>query len=451
MGAAARPRPLRRAGARAARRRSGWRSRGTGPPSSAAPARRRADVAPDALRRKALVTWEASDLDALALDGAGGPRHLVRAAWQVPRGGGLPLRRVDARGHGARRARSRSTRSGRRFGQLPADAFLAGRRGRRRRRRPRSTVTLAPHGGARVVHRRRRRVPRPPRRRDRGPPRGGRRARRRLRPAGRDRRALDARGAISSTGTSWARGADEVIDVKLQEGGHAVTLARSGAQWHEQTPVDRPVEPEVGRAFLDRLLEVQATSLAPAAGADLAALGLAPPRGDRARRVARWATATDERIELVELGAEQGGVVHVRRVEDGVVATLPAERGGGAPARRPGAAIEEGARPPAGGLPVAARHRAARRAALRAEPRRASGGSSSRKARAWRPTPALLTELAEALAGLSVERWVGAARARAGARPAAPRDRGRRRRRRRARAPSRWPWARPRARARSRG
>src|SRR5262249_58339772 len=51
-------------------------------------------------------------------------------------------------------------------------------------------------------------------------------------------------------------------------------------------------------------------------------LGLDPPRATV--RVASLLGEGGERIELVEVGAEQGGLVHVRRIEDGAFATVPA-------------------------------------------------------------------------------------------------------------------------------
>src|SRR5262249_45253694 len=117
----------------------------------------------------------------------------------------------------------------------------------------------------------------------------------------------------------------------------------------------------------------------------------------------------EDRIEALEVGAEREGVVYVRRVEDGAILVVPREA---AEALSPS---EIALRPKKIFDEPAASFRMIRvsgpRGVQRAE-RRADG--------AWvlvEPhgeglslDPGLLSELADSVAGLAVERWVGAAR-----------------------------------------
>ncbi len=362
-------------------------------------------IMPDELRRRALVSWEASDLDALTLEGAGGPRRLVRAPWRVPRGGAFRFDGSTPEGT-ARVSEVALDQLWEALGQLKVDAFLTEAEAANAPA-PEVTVTLAPHGAPRVSIAVGGACPGHPDdttavRREAGAPLVAGCVPRGVIPA------LSVPAANLVDRHLVGARADEVIDVKLEEGGHAITLARSGAHWHEQTPVDRAVEPDVGRAFLDRLLEVQASSLAPAAGADLAALGLSPPRAT-VRVASTLGDGRGERIELVEVSAEHDGTVHARRVEDGVVATLPA---GAAEALLPD--------------DLALRSKKALDLKLGdVRSLRVTGPLGTQRFERsptgeWKlldphdeglaPDAALLTELAEALAGLSVERWVGAAR-----------------------------------------
>ncbi len=361
-------------------------------------------VDPDTLRRKALVTWEASDLDALALDGAGGPRRLVRASWQVPRGAAF---RFDGGLEGTARASAAALdRVWEALDRLKADAFLTDAESTAAPP-PEVTVTLMPHGGRRVTLDLGGACPGHPDdviavRREEGAASVGACVPRGVLPALSqpasemvDRHLLGAR-------------ADEVIDVKVDEGGHALALARSGAHWHEQAPADRTIDPDVGRAFLDRLLEVEATQLSAASGADLPALGLAPPRAT-VRVASALGDGKGERIETVELGTDVGGVVHARRVEDGVVAAVPVDA---AEALRPD------------DLALRSRKaldlKASDFRSLRVTGPLGTQRFERRPAGEWIlhepradglvPDAGLLTELAETLGALGVERWVGAPR-----------------------------------------
>jgi hypothetical protein len=118
---------------------------------------------------------------------------------------------------------------------------------------------------------------------------------------------------------------DEIVEVKLTEGDRRLELARADAEWHLRAPEDRRVPTEVGRALVQALVDVEATRVAGAGAA-----GLDPPRATL--RVVSTppgaAGAAGERVETIEIGAERGGVVHVRRLEDGAVLEVPAATAG---------------------------------------------------------------------------------------------------------------------------
>jgi Domain of unknown function (DUF4340) len=361
------------------------------------------EVAPESLRRRELVTWEASDLDALTIDGEGGPRHLVRAPWQVARGasfrfdGSTPEGKVRASAAGLDRVWEA-------LGRMKADAFLTDAEADEAGA-PAVTVVLTPHGGKPVTLTLGGECPDHPDdvlavRREEGAARvtacvpEGVLAALSL-PASElvDRHLLGAR-------------ADEVVDVKLEEGGRSLTLARTGAQWHEQTPIDRPIEADVGRAFLERLLAVQVADVASAGSGDAGKLD--PPRAT-VRVTSLLGDGRGERVELVELGAEEGGLIHVRRVEDGALATLPADA---ADALRP----EETALRSRKALDVATTDFRSLRVTgplgTQRYERHADGEwvLLEPHGEGLAPDAGLLTELAETVGGLAVERWVGAAR-----------------------------------------
>ena len=121
---------------------------------------------------------------------------------------------------------------------------------------------------------------------------------------------------------------DEVVELKLEGLGKKVELARKGPQWHLRAPEDRTLEAELGRTFLDDLLAIEADHLVPAP--DLEALGLAHPRATLRMLSTAAASGSDggveERAEILEIGAEQGDFLMVRRAEDGAVAAVSKER-----------------------------------------------------------------------------------------------------------------------------
>ncbi len=363
-------------------------------------------VTPDSLRRKALVTWEASALDALALDGAGGPRHLVRAAWRAPRGAGFRFDGSTPEGK-VRAGAAALDRVWEALGRMTADAFLTGAEAEQAPS-PTLTVTLTPHGSKPVTVALGGACPGHPDdviavRREEGAPRVA---------------ACVARGVLDALSLPAAElvdrhlvgaRADEVVDLKLQQGATTLTVARTGAQWHEQTPVDRPVEPEVGRAFLERLLEAEAKGLAAHPSAlEGAALGLDPPRAT-VRVASLLGDGAEERLELLNVGAEHVGVVHVLRVEDGVLADVPA---GAAAALFPDELVLRARK--VLDVPTTQFH-AVRVTGPLGEQRfekRADGAWALVEPRGegLSVDPGMLSELCEAVGGLSADRWVGAAR-----------------------------------------
>jgi hypothetical protein len=354
-------------------------------------------VSPDALRERALVRWEAADLDSLAIEGEGGSTRLVRATWPVPRGASF---RVEGAGRASGAALDRVWDA---LAKLKADAFLSDAEADKALAR-KVRVTLAPRGGKRVTI-------------DLGgdcPGHTDDLVAVRREEGGARVNACVAKGALAPLVAPAAEmvdrklvgaRADEVIDLKLEEGKKRIVIARSGAHWHEQEPVDRTVEPDVGRAFLERVLDVRGARFVTG---EPGALGLDPPRA-----VVRVASVVGEgqkeRLEQIEIGAEQGGFVHVRRVEDGAILAVPAEAAAAlAPdelALRPKRVLDE----PASSFQVI--KVVGPRGTQRAE-RRADG--------AWRlvdpkgeglvPDPGLLSELAEDVASLAADRWIGVAK-----------------------------------------
>ncbi len=356
-------------------------------------------LAPDALRKRELCTWEASDLDALALDGAGGPRHLIRAPWHAPRGASFRFDGSGAEGS-VRAGAAGLDRIWEALTRMKADAFLTPAEGEPAATRA-VTVTLTPRGSTPIVYEVGGACPGHPDdvvavRREQGAaavfacvPQSVQEALSLAAADLVDRHLIGARS-------------DEIADVKLQEGAQTLALARTGVQWHEQTPVDRPVDPEVGRAFLERLLDVEGTLVPPAEAAFDA------PRAT-VRIVSGLGDGKQERVELLEIGPEKAGQVPVRRTEDGIVATVPADV---AAALLPDELALRAKK--VLDFPSADFHTLAVTGPLGTQrfERRSDG--------AWfivephgeglSPDAALLTELADAVGGLEAERWVGAVR-----------------------------------------
>jgi hypothetical protein len=283
------------------------------------------DVRPDAFRARAFVPYAPDEIQAISLDGEGGVRPLVRVGPGAARGAGFRFDGTTKEGS-VRVSAAALEKIWIALGALDADAFLADADADRAQDR-KVTLTLSPRdpakkravielGGACAGH------PDDILAIQREPTRVS---------------ACVPQGALAGlTGPSaelvdrrlLGAPADEVTEVKLTAEGRAVELARKGPQWHMRAPVDRSVDAETGRAFLDTLLSVEAAHLI--AAADLKVLGLDPPRA-KVRLISVTPSGgadggDEEREETLLVGDEQGDVVHVRRLEDAAIAAVPKER-----------------------------------------------------------------------------------------------------------------------------
>lgn len=286
------------------------------------------DVPPDRFRSRSFVPYVAAELSGLTLDGDGGSRRFSRAPWGGGRGAGFRFAEGSPEGSGVRVSAPALDLVLSALGRMQADAFLSEEEAQQAAASggPRVTLTLEPSdpaakrgvidvGGAcpgrpdHVVA-----VRREPTRAAACVPAS----------------VLDPLTEEAPRFVDLALVAaplDEVAEVKLAAGERSLELARAGSEWHLRAPQDRPVPTETGRALVQAILDVRAARLLPGAS-DLAALGLASPRATLRVVSTPPGAATEgepqERIETLEIGAEQAGVVHVRRLEDGAIAEIPA-------------------------------------------------------------------------------------------------------------------------------
>ncbi|WP_437319881.1 DUF4340 domain-containing protein [Sorangium sp. So ce385] len=292
------------------------------------------DVPPDRFRTRSFVPYLPSELSGLTLEGAGGARRFSRAPWGGGRGAGFHFAEGSPEGSGVRVSAPALDLVLSALGRMQAEAFLSVEEAERAAASggPRVTLTLLPSdpsakpgvidvGGAcpdrpdHVVA-----VRREPTRAAACVPAS----------------VLEPLTEEASRFVDLALVAaplDEVAEVKLsvgEPGARSLELARAGSEWHLRAPEDRPVPTETGRALVQAILDARAARLLPAAS-DPKALGLDPPRATL-RVVSTPAAAGEgeprERIETLEIGAEQAGVVRVRRLEDGAIAELPAAAAG---------------------------------------------------------------------------------------------------------------------------
>ncbi|WP_437946787.1 DUF4340 domain-containing protein [Sorangium sp. So ce296] len=292
------------------------------------------DVPPDRFRTRSFVPYLPSELSGLTLEGAGGARRFSRAPWGGGRGAGFHFAEGSPEGSGVRVSAPALDLVLSALGRMQAEAFLSDEEAEQAAASggPRVTLTLLPSdpsakpgvidvGGAcpdrpdHVVA-----VRREPTRAAACVPAS----------------VLEPLTEEASRFVDLALVAaplDEVAEVKLsagEPGARSLELARAGSEWHLRAPEDRPVPTETGRALVQAILDVRAARLLPAAS-DPKALGLDPPRATL-RVVSTPAAAGEgeplERIETLEIGAEQAGVVRVRRLEDGAIAELPAAAAG---------------------------------------------------------------------------------------------------------------------------
>ncbi|WP_437312197.1 DUF4340 domain-containing protein [Sorangium sp. So ce388] len=290
------------------------------------------DVPPDRLRSRSFVPYLAAELAGLTLEGEGGARRFSRAPWGGGRGAGFRFAEGSPEGSGVRVSAPAIDGVLSALGRLQAEEFLSEEEARQALASdgPRVTLTLLPSDpSARpgVI--------------DLGgdcPDRPDHVVAVRREPT---RAAACVPASVLEPLTEGASrfvdlalvGAplDEVAEVKLAAGERSLELARAGSEWHLRAPEDRPVPTETGRALVQAILDVRATRLLPSAS-DPGALGLVPPRATL--RVLSTPPESPgegeprERVETLEIGAEQEGVVRVRRLEDGAIAEIPAPAAG---------------------------------------------------------------------------------------------------------------------------
>ncbi|WP_437667587.1 DUF4340 domain-containing protein [Sorangium sp. So ce1182] len=369
------------------------------------------DVAPDRFRSRSFVPYLAAELSGLTLEGEGGARRFSRAPWGGGRGAGFRFAEGSPEGSGVRVSAPAIDGVLSALGRLQAEEFLSEEEARQALASdgPRVTLTLLPSdpsakpgvidlgGGCpdrpdQVVA-----VRREPTRAAACVPAS----------------VLDPLTEEASRFVDLALvGAplDEVAEVKLAAGERSLELARAGSEWHLRAPEDRPVPTETGRALVQAILDVRATRLLPSAS-DPGALGLVPPRATL--RVLSTPPESPgegeprERIETLEIGAEQEGVVHVRRLEDGAVAEVPSPAAG---ALLPSGVslrsmqVLDFARDQVSALRVA-------RPGLVQRLRRKGDGAwelLEPRGEGLAADDALADELADLLGGLKAERWVAA-------------------------------------------
>lgn len=280
----------------------------------------------DAFRSRRLVPYFSPDLRAIRVEGRGGPRRFVRAPWGGGRGAGFRWDGSTPEGSGRVAAVSMDRLLGA-LGRLEAETYLTDEAADRALEKL-VTITLVPKDDAAapgvidlggtcpsrpefVVAVRR------------APTRAS---------ACVAKSALDAFSAPAEQfvdRTLVGAPIDEVTEVKIEGGGRTLELARAGTGWRMREPEQRELDAATGRAFVEGLLRIAGSGLVAADGdKDLAALGLDPPSGKVRVVSTAMSPAADggslERIEVLEVGAPRGEVVHVRRLEDGVIAKVPA-------------------------------------------------------------------------------------------------------------------------------
>lgn len=362
---------------------------------------------PASFRQRTLVSAAAGDVTAIAIEGEGGTKRLVKSPWPAPRGGSFRFDGSTPEGS-VRVAAGALDEIWDAIGKISADAFLPDAEADKALDRKIALAITTKSAGRTTI--------------DLGGACPGhaddvvavRRDQRGARIS-----ACVPRAALETLSKPVADLVDrrlvgarveEVIDLKLASGGATIAMARSGSQWHQQSPVDRVIDTDVGKDFVEHLCDAAATKLV---SGDPKALGLDPPRATlRVVSLAAEAGADAgdaERTELIEIGAEQSGVVHVRRVEDGAIAEVPAE-------------VAEGLLPSDVALrshkiygASFANFRALRvTSPVRAQKiERGADGSWAfvePKAAGIVPDATLLGDLGDALGGLTADRWIGAAR-----------------------------------------
>lgn len=282
------------------------------------------DMRVESLRSRVFVPYLSTELAALSVEGEGGARRFKRASWSGSRGAGwrfdgsTPEGEVRADAEGFDRILGA-------LGSMQAESFLADEEADKALQK-RVTVTLVPSkartenavievGGAcpgkddQVVA-----VRRQPGRTSACVPAGVIEA---LVTPAKDFVDLALVGARF----------DEITEVALTREGRTIEMARAGAGWHMRKPADRKVSADAGNALVREIAGIEGTRVASGAPKDL---GLEPPRAILRVASSLPTLLTDagpgERVETIEIGEPQGDVVHARRLEDGAILALPAEK-----------------------------------------------------------------------------------------------------------------------------
>lgn len=281
------------------------------------------DMQPDALRTRQFVPYLSTELKALDVDGEGGARRFARAAWTGSRGAGFRFDGSTPDGDVRANAQVIDALLGA-LGTLQAETFLADADADRALQK-RVTLTLVP--------------------KDEAQPKavifvGGA-------CPGKEGQLVAVRAEPTRTSAcvpaevmeALARPAkdfvdlsvlgarpDEVTEVSIQRGERVIEMARAGTGWHMRKPSDRKVSGDAGDAMLTAIAALSADKIVTGAPEEL---GLSPPQATLRVTSSSPGLAgapEKERVETVEVGAPKGGVIHVRRAEDGAILELSAEK-----------------------------------------------------------------------------------------------------------------------------
>jgi hypothetical protein len=282
------------------------------------------DMRPEELRTRTFVPYLSIELQALLADGEAGARHFARAAWSGSRGAGFRFDGSTPEGD-VRAAAEAIDRLLGALGALQAETFLADDEADKALSK-RATLTLVPRdkkqpkavievGGAcpgkegQVVA-----VRREPSRTSACVP-------------------ATVMEALSTPPSEYVDltviGArpDEISELSLTRENKTIEIARKDTGWHMRKPADRKVSGVAGNQLVNDLTALAAARIVTGTPKDL---GLEPPRATlRATSSALVLGAeggTVDRVETVEIGAPQGDVVHVRRLEDGAILALPVDK-----------------------------------------------------------------------------------------------------------------------------
>lgn len=278
------------------------------------------DLAPERLRTRQFVPYFSVDLAGLTIDGAGGSRRLERAPWSGSRS---PSFRFEASQEGgARVATAAMDKILGAIADLSAEAFLTDDEVRKAGKAE-ITLTLRPRDPSKPTAKISLGGACPKTREDKAD----------LVVAVRDAptriaacvpapplEALAVPAADLIDKRVIGAPADEITEVRITEGERALEIARSGAEWHVRKPEDRRADADTGRVFLGGLFGAEASAVRGAAF---------EPVGEA--RVVSLASgeagdggAHGERTETITWSRPEGGVVTVRRGEDGLLLSVPA-------------------------------------------------------------------------------------------------------------------------------